>query len=173
MEVKSGKTVVTVAEDEEYKKAKLDKIPTLKPAFKPDGGSVTAANASSLNDGAAALVLTSAAKAKALGLKPIARIRGFGDAAHAPIDFPTAPSKAVPVALKNAGVSGKDIQFHEVNEAFAAVVLANAKVRDMHGGCERWCLHDDVCVRVLQNLGLDINTVNVNGGAVALGHPIG
>lgn len=98
-------------------------------------GSVTAANASSLNDGAAALVITSLARAKALGLKPIAKIRGYGDAAHAPIDFPTAPSKAVPIAFKNAGVKASDVQYHEVNEAFAAVVLANAKVRYYPNHC--------------------------------------
>jgi len=149
VEVKSGKTTTVVSEDEEYKRAKLDKIPTLKPAFKPDG-TITAANASSLNDGASALVITSGARAKALGLKPIARIRGYGDAAHAPIDFPTAPSKAVPVALRQAGVTLKDIQFHEINEAFAAVTLAN-----------------------IQLLGADPSKVNVNGGAVALGHPVG
>lgn len=114
------------------------------------GGTITAANASKLNDGAAALVLMSADKARELGLAPIARILGFGDAEQAPIDFPTAPAKAVPVALARAGVTAGDCQFHEVNEAFSTVVLANQKI-----------------------LNLDPSTVNVFGGAVALGHPIG
>lgn len=128
----------------------FDKIPTLKPAFKAQGGTVTAANASSLNDGGAAVVLMSGARAAALGLKPLARIRGFADAEQAPIDFPTAPAKAVPVALARAGVRAADIDFHEVNEAFSVVVLANAR-----------------------KLGIDVSKINVNGGAVALGHPIG
>lgn len=140
---------VTVTEDEEYKKLKADKVPTLKPAFSKTGA-ITAANSSKLNDGAAALTLMSAAKAQALGIKPLARIRGFADAAQAPIDFPTAPSLAVPLALKMAGVTVKDIEFQEINEAFAAVVLANIKI-----------------------LGIKPETVNVNGGAVSLGHPIG
>lgn len=113
-------------------------------------GTITAANASSLNDGGAALVLMSAAKATALGLKPLARIRGYADAEQAPIDFPTAPAKAVPVALARAGVTAADCQFHEINEAFSVVVLAN-----------------------MARLGLLVDTVNVLGGAVSLGHPIG
>lgn len=111
---------------------------------------VTAANASSLNDGAAAVLLMSAERAKNLGLTPLARIRGFGDAAQKPEDFTTAPALAVPRALENAGLSSQDIDYHEINEAFAVVVLANMKL-----------------------LGLDPSKVNVHGGAVALGHPIG
>jgi acetyl-CoA C-acetyltransferase len=136
--------------DEEFPKVDFAKLPTLKPAFKPKDGTITAANASKLNDGASALVIMSADKARAMGLKPIARIRGYADAEQAPIDFPTAPAKAVPLALKRAGVTAADCQYHEINEAFAVVALANAKL-----------------------LNLDIDRVNVNGGAVALGHPIG
>eukprot|EP01138_Halocafeteria_seosinensis_P016195 gb/GECG01016525.1/.p1 GENE.gb/GECG01016525.1/~~gb/GECG01016525.1/.p1 ORF type:complete len:420 (+),score=45.43 gb/GECG01016525.1/:1-1260(+) len=145
---KKGDPVV-VSDDEEPNRIKYDKIPKLPSAFKKDG-TVTAANASSLNDGASAVLLMSAERANALGLKPLARIRGFGDAAQNPEDFTTTPSLAVPRALKNAGVSSSDIDFHEINEAFAVVVLAN-----------------------MRNLGLDPAKVNVNGGAVALGHPIG
>ena len=111
---------------------------------------MTAANASALNDGGAAVVLMSASKAASLGLKPLARIRSFADAEQAPIDFPTAPAKAVPIALARAGLKTSDIDYHEVNEAFAVVVLANARL-----------------------LGVDVSRINVNGGAVALGHPIG
>lgn len=127
----------------------FEKMTTLKAAFKKDG-TITAANASKLNDGAAALIIMSADRARELGLKPLARIRGFGDAEQAPIDFPTAPAKAVPVALKRAGVTAADCAYHEVNEAFSVVALANARV-----------------------LGLDLSRVNVFGGAVSLGHPIG
>jgi acetyl-CoA C-acetyltransferase len=144
---KKGETLVTV--DEEIAKVDFAKLPTLRAAFQKDG-TVTAANASKLNDGAAALVIMSAAKAKALGIKPLARIRGFADAEQAPIDFPTAPSKAVPIALKRAGLTAKDMQFHEVNEAFSVVALANARLLD-----------------------IDLSTINPWGGAVALGHPIG
>lgn len=140
----------SVAVDEEWSKADFAKMAALKPAFKKDG-TITAANASKLNDGAAAIVLMAADKAKALGLTPLARVRGYADAEHAPIDFPTAPAKAVPLALARAGITAKDAQFHEINEAFSCVVLANAQL-----------------------LGLDVErTVNVHGGAVALGHPIG
>jgi acetyl-CoA C-acetyltransferase len=144
---KKGETMVTV--DEEVAKVDFAKLPTLKSAFMKDG-TITAANASKLNDGAAALVIMSAAKAKAMGVKPLARIRGFGDAEQAPIDFPTAPAKAVPIALARAGLSASDMHYHEINEAFSCVVLANARL-----------------------LGLDLATINVWGGAVALGHPIG
>jgi acetyl-CoA C-acetyltransferase len=145
---KRGKdTVVSV--DQEFSNIKLDKIPSLRAAFAKDG-TVTAANASSINDGACALTLMSASTAAARGLKPIARIRGFGDAAQAPVDFTTAPAKAMPIALAQAGVELKDTHFHEINEAFSVVALANMKLMD-----------------------LDPATVNVNGGAVALGHPIG
>lgn len=123
----SKKGEILVTEDEEFKKAQFDKIPSLKPAFKKDG-TVTAANASSLNDGASALVLTSRAKAKELGLKPLAIIRGFGDAEQAPIEFTTAPAKAIPVALKRSGVDPKQVDFYEINEAFSVVSLANNKV---------------------------------------------
>jgi acetyl-CoA C-acetyltransferase len=143
-----GKEVV-VDTDQEFSNIKAEKIPTLRPAFQKDG-TVTAANASSINDGACALALMSADTAAARGLKPLARIRGFGDAAQAPIEFTTAPAKAVPVALKHAGVELEDIEYHEINEAFSVVALAN-----------------------MQLMGLDHARVNVNGGAVALGHPIG
>jgi acetyl-CoA C-acetyltransferase len=141
--------VTVVAEDEEYKSVNFDKIPTLRPVFQKDG-TVTAANASTLNDGAAALVLMSADKAKELGIKPLAVIRGYADAAQEPEWFTTAPAKALPKALAKAGVSQADIDFFEINEAFSVVALANNKI-----------------------LGLDANKVNINGGAVALGHPLG
>ena len=147
--VKSRKGDTVVDEDEEFKRINFDKVTSLRPAFTKDG-SVTAANASTLNDGASALLVMSAQRAQELGLKPLARIRGFGDAAGAPIDFPTAPSLAVPIALKNAGIEASDVDFHEVNEAFSVVALANAKLG-----------------------GFDLSRVNVNGGAVSLGHPIG
>ncbi|KDO22949.1 hypothetical protein SPRG_11795 [Saprolegnia parasitica CBS 223.65] len=145
---KKGDPKIVSADDEIYN-VKLDKIPTLRPAFKKDG-TVTAANASPLNDGAAALVVMSRERANALGLKPLARIRGFGDAAHKPVDFTTAPSKAVPIAAKHAGLQLSDIEYHEINEAFSVVALANMEL-----------------------MKLDHSRVNVNGGAVALGHPIG
>jgi len=144
---KGNKTVV--AEDEAYKTVKYDKIPTLKPAFIKDG-TVTAANASSFNDGASAVVLMSAAKAQELGMKPIAKIISYADAAIAPEDFPLAPTVALPLALKKAGLTKDDISLFEINEAFSVVVRACEKV-----------------------LGLDPAKVNVNGGAVALGHAIG
>ncbi|CAE7747637.1 erg10, partial [Symbiodinium sp. KB8] len=138
-----------VSEDEEFKRIQFDKIPGLRPAVKKDG-TVTAANASTLNDGASALVVMSGKKAKALGITPLARILGFGDAAQNPEDFTTAPAKAVPLAYKRAGVSPTDVEYHEINEAFSVVVLANMKL-----------------------LNLDPSRVNVNGGGVSLGHPIG
>lgn len=139
-----------VAVDEEPSAIMLDKVPTLRPAFKREGGTVTAANASSLNDGAAAMLIMSEEGARDAGLEPLARIRGYGDAARDPVDFTTAPSLAVPVALRNAGMGPADIDYHEINEAFSVVALANMKL-----------LH------------LDPAKVNVFGGAVALGHPIG
>lgn len=142
-------TVTLFAEDEEYKNVNFDKIPGLKPAFTKDG-TVTAANASTLNDGASALVLMSKEKATALGLKPLAVIRGFADAAQDPMWFTTTPALAIPKAMKLAGVDKKDVGFYEINEAFSAVALANAI-----------------------KLGIDPSQVNVNGGAVALGHPLG
>lgn len=150
VEVTDRKGKVTIVnEDEEYKNVSFDKIPGLKPAFSKEG-TVTAANASTLNDGAAATVLMSAEKAKELGIKPLARIRGFADAAQEPMWFTTTPSLAIPKAMKVAGVNAKDVAFYEINEAFSAVALANN-----------------------QKLGLDPSKVNVNGGAVALGHPLG
>jgi len=145
---KRGESTV-ISEDEEYKKIKLDKLSTLKPAFDKNG-TVTAANASSLNDGASALILASSKKAHQLGIKPLARILSFADAAQAPIDFPTSPALAIPLALKRAGLNISDIDFFEINQAFAVVSLANIKI-----------------------LQLDPSKVDVNGGAVALGHPIG
>ncbi len=149
MEVKTRKGTVTVTADEEYGRVDFDKVRALRPAFKKDG-TVTAANASPLSDGASALMLMSATKAKALGLKPLARVRGYGDAAQAPEDFTTAPSLAMPVALKHAGLSVSDVDFFECNEAFAVVLQANMKL-----------------------LNIDHSKINVNGGAVAMGHPIG
>jgi len=128
---------------------KPEKIPALRPAFKRDG-TVTAANASSLNDGAFATVVMSGAAAKARGLAPLAKIRGFADAEKEAVDFTTAPADAVPLAFANAGVTAKDVEYHEINEAFSVVALANMRI-----------------------LGLEHDRVNVNGGAVALGHPIG
>lgn len=137
------------AEDEEYKNVKIEKVPQLRPVFTKDG-TVTAANASTLNDGAAALILMSKEKADALGLKPLAKILGYADAAQSPEWFTTAPSKAIPKALKNANVEKDDIDYWELNEAFSVVGLANIK-----------------------ELGLDASKVDVHGGAVALGHPLG
>lgn len=140
---------IVVAEDEEYKNVRIDKIAGLRPAFEKEG-TVTAANASTLNDGASALVLMSREKAESLGLKPLARIVSFADAAQAPEWFTTAPAKAIPIALAKAELSTSDIDYWELNQAFAVVGLANIK-----------------------ELGLDPAKVDVNGGAVALGHPLG
>ncbi len=128
---------------------KLDKIPSLNAVFTKDG-TVTAANASTINDGAAALVLMSEDKAKELGLKPLAYIKSYADAAQEPKWFTTSPAKALPKALDKAGMKISDVDYFEFNEAFAVVGLANAKI-----------------------LGLDNDKVNVNGGAVSLGHPLG
>lgn len=141
---------VIFAEDEEYKAVNFDRIPTLPTVFKKEEGTVTAANASTLNDGASALILVSKEKMEELGLKPLAKIVSYADAAQAPEDFTTAPSKALPIALKKAGLELTDIDFFEFNEAFSVVGLANNKI-----------------------LGLDASKVNVNGGAVAIGHPLG
>lgn len=138
-----------VKEDEEYKKLRADKVATLKPAFGKDG-TVTAVNASKINDGAAAIVLMSGQKVKELGLKPLAKIIGYGDAEQAPDDFTTSPSLAMPKAAAKAGLEIKDIEYFEINEAFANVTMANTKL-----------------------LNLDPAKVNVFGGAVALGHPVG
>jgi acetyl-CoA C-acetyltransferase len=138
-----------VAEDEEFKNVKMDKIPSLRPAFSKDG-TVTAANASTINDGAAALVLMSAEKAAELKFTPLATIKSYADAAQEPKWFTTAPAKALPKALAKAKLDIKSIDYFEFNEAFAVVGLANMKL-----------------------LGLQDSNVNVHGGAVALGHPLG
>ncbi|WP_313216043.1 acetyl-CoA C-acyltransferase [Soonwooa sp.] len=141
---------VIFAQDEEYKAVNFDRLPTLPTVFKKENGTVTAANASTLNDGASALILVSKEKMEELGLKPLAKIVSYADAAHEPENFTTAPAKALPIALKKAGLEVSDIDFFEFNEAFSVVGLANNKI-----------------------LGLDASKVNVNGGAVALGHPLG
>jgi acetyl-CoA C-acetyltransferase len=138
-----------VKEDEEYKKLKADKVASLKPAFGKDG-TVTAVNASKINDGAAALVLMSGAKVKELGITPLAKLTGYADAEQAPDDFTTSPSVAMPKAAAKAGVDIKDIEYFEINEAFSNVTMANTKL-----------------------LGLDPSKVNIYGGAVAIGHPVG
>ncbi|WP_296384176.1 acetyl-CoA C-acyltransferase [Winogradskyella sp.] len=140
---------VVVNRDEEYTNVKMDKIPALRPAFTKDG-TVTAANASTINDGAAALVLMSREKAKELGLSPIATIKSYADAAQEPKWFTTAPAKALPKALDKANIKLSDVDYFEFNEAFSVVGLANMKI-----------------------LGLNDSNVNINGGAVSLGHPLG
>lgn len=149
VEVKTKKGDILFAEDEEYKAVNFEKIPALKPVFQKDG-TVTAANASTMNDGAAALVLMSKEKAEALGLKPLAKIKGYADAEQAPEWFTTTPSVAVPKAVEKAGLNMGDINYFELNEAFSVVGLANIKL-----------------------MNLDASKVNVNGGAVSLGHPLG
>jgi acetyl-CoA C-acetyltransferase len=150
VEITDRKGAVTkFVEDEEYKNVNFDKIPTLKAVFTKDG-TVTAANASTLNDGASAVVLVSKEKAQELGLKPLAKIRGFADAAQDPMWFTTTPSIAIPKAMKIAGVDKKDVGYYEINEAFSAVAIANN-----------------------MKLGVDPAKANVNGGAVAIGHPLG
>jgi acetyl-CoA C-acetyltransferase len=144
-----GKQVVTVGEDEEYKKVIFEKVPTLKPTFQKDG-TITAANASNINDGAAAVVLVSGEKLKELGLKPLAKIISFADASQAPEWFTTTPVKAIGKALKKANLQIGDMDYAEVNEAFSCVPIANAR-----------------------DLGISLDKVNVWGGAVAIGHPIG
>lgn len=140
---------VLMTEDEEYKNVKMEKIPSLRAAFSKEG-TVTAANASTINDGGAALILMSAEKAIELKLTPIAKIKSFADAAHEPEWFTTAPSKAIPKALSKANITIDDVDYFELNEAFSVVVLANMKI-----------------------LNLKNERVNVNGGAVSLGHPLG
>jgi acetyl-CoA C-acetyltransferase len=140
---------ILIAEDEEYKNVVFDKIPSLKPVFDPNG-TVTAANASTMNDGASALVLVSKEVVEKYDLKPIAKIRGYADAATDPLWFTTAPALAIPKALKIAGVTAEEVSYYEINEAFAAVALANQR-----------------------ELNLDNDRLNVFGGAVALGHPLG
>ncbi|XP_068600602.1 acetyl-CoA acetyltransferase, mitochondrial [Brachionichthys hirsutus] len=145
-----GKPDLVVTEDEEWRRVDFSKVPKLKTVFQKENGTVTAANASTLNDGAAALVLMTAEAAKRLNVTPLARIVSFADAAVAPIDFPIAPAFAVPKALDAAGLKSEDVHMWEINEAFSVVVLANMKMLD-----------------------IDPAKVNVNGGAVSLGHPIG
>ena len=140
---------IIFSEDEEYKNVKMEKIAALRAAFTKEG-TVTAANASTINDGGAALVLMSADKAKKLNITPIARIKSYADAAHEPKWFTTAPAKALPKALAKANISMNEVDFFELNEAFSVVGLANMKI-----------------------LGLNDKNVNVNGGAVSLGHPLG
>ncbi|GAB7354139.1 hypothetical protein MBLNU459_g4700t1 [Dothideomycetes sp. NU459] len=145
-----GKPSITVDKDDEPKNFNESKTRTLRPSFKPKDGTVTAANASPLSDGGAAVVLVSEAKLKELNLKPIAKILGWGDAAHNPSKFTTAPALAMPKAMKHAGISQDDVDAFEINEAFSVVALANMKI-----------------------LGLSEDKVNLHGGAVALGHPLG
>lgn len=128
----------------------VEKLKAIRPVFIPNGGTVTAPNASPINDGASAVILVSAAKLKELNLTPIAKILGWGDAEDEPVKFTTAPSLAIPKALKHAGVDAANVDYYEINEAFSVVALANCKI-----------------------LGLDAEKVNVNGGAVAIGHPLG
>ncbi len=149
VEIKTRKGLITMTEDEEYKNVMFEKIPTLRPAFTKTG-TVTAANASTINDGAAAMVLASGAAVKRLGLTPIARIVSFADAEQEPAWFTTAPTKAAPIALKRAGLKLNEMSFFEVNEAFAVVPMAFAKVLDF-----------------------DPEKMNIFGGAVSLGHPLG
>ncbi|KAL0994364.1 hypothetical protein UPYG_G00121190 [Umbra pygmaea] len=145
-----GKPDIVVSEDEEWRRVDFSKVPKLKAVFQKENGTVTAANSSTLNDGAAALVLMTADAAKRLNITPLARIVSFADAATAPIDFPIAPALAVPKVLAAAGLKKDDIAMWEFNEAFSVVVLANVKMLD-----------------------IDPSKVNINGGAVSLGHPIG
>lgn len=150
VEIKDRKGEISIIDnDEEIHTVKFDKIPALKPVFKKDG-TVTAANASTLNDGAAALVLMSKAKADELGLKPLARIISYADAQQAPEWFTTTPSKAIPKALENGGIKASDVDYYEINEAFSVVSLANNRI-----------------------LELDSAKVNIHGGAVSMGHPLG
>jgi len=147
--IKTRKGDVVVSEDEEYKNVKFEKIPELRPVFKKDG-TVTAANASTINDGAAAVILVSGEKLKELGLTPLAKITGVADAEQAPEWFTTAPALALPIAAQRAGVAIEDLDAVELNEAFSVVGLANTKI-----------------------LNLNPEKVNINGGAVSLGHPLG
>lgn len=145
-----GRPNITVDRDEEVKNLNEAKLKAARPVFVPSGGTVTAPNASPINDGAAAVVLMSEAKVRELGVKPIAKILGWGDAAQEPERFTTAPALAIPKALAHAGLTQKDVDYYEINEAFSVVALANIKI-----------------------LGLDPETVNVFGGSVAIGHPLG
>ncbi|CAG8952825.1 hypothetical protein HYFRA_00007538 [Hymenoscyphus fraxineus] len=145
-----GKPNVKIEKDDEVKNLNVDKLKAMRPAFMPNGGTVTAPNAAPINDGASALVLVSEAKLKELGLKPLAKILGWGDAEKTPSEFTTAPALAIPKALKHAKLEAANVDFYEINEAFSVVALANMKI-----------------------LGLDESKVNVYGGSVAIGHPLG
>jgi acetyl-CoA C-acetyltransferase len=145
-----GKPNIKVDQDDEVKNLNVDKLKAMRPAFRPNGGTITAPNAAPLNDGAAAVVLMSEAKVKELGVKPIARILGWGDAAREPQRFTIAPSLAIPKAIAHAGLKAEAVEYYEINEAFSVVALANIK-----------------------NLALDPDRVNVFGGSVAIGHPLG
>jgi acetyl-CoA C-acetyltransferase len=145
-----GKPGTVVDKDDEPKNLNIDKLLSVKPAFIPENGTVTAPNASPLSDGAAAVVLVSETKVQELGMKPLAKILGWGEAAKAPSKFTTAPALAIPKALKHAGIKLEDVDAFEINEAFSVVALANMKL-----------------------LGLTANNVNLHGGAVAIGHPLG
>lgn len=145
-----GKPDIQIEVDEEVKNLNIEKLKSMRPAFKPNGGTVTAPNAAPLNDGAAAVVLMSEAKVKEYGLKPLAKILGWADAEKAPIKFTTAPALAIPKAIKHAQIDASSVDAYEINEAFSVVALAN-----------------------MQILGLDAAKVNVHGGSVAIGHPLG
>lgn len=147
---KKGKPDIIVDTDEEYKRVNFDKFGSLATVFQKEAGTVTAGNASTLNDGAAAMVLMTEDEVKRLNVKPLAKIVGFQDAETAPIDFPIAPALAIPKLLERFSVNKNDVALWEINEAFSVVVLANQKMLD-----------------------IDPNKVNVHGGAVSLGHPIG
>ncbi|KAK3488901.1 acetyl-CoA acetyltransferase [Neurospora hispaniola] len=145
-----GKPAIKIDRDEEVKNLNIEKLKSARTVFQAKDGTVTAPNASPINDGAAAVVLVSEAKLKELGIKPIAKILGWGDAAHEPERFTTAPALAIPKAIKHAGIKKEDVDFYEINEAFSVVALANMKI-----------------------LGLEPEKVNVYGGSVAIGHPLG
>ncbi|XP_058810819.1 acetyl-CoA acetyltransferase, mitochondrial [Phymastichus coffea] len=147
---KKGKPDIIFSVDEEYKRVNFEKFNKLSTVFQKENGTVTAGNASTLNDGAAALILTTTDNAQKLNLKPLARIAGFQDSATEPIDFPIAPSLGIPALLKNAGINKNDVALWEINEAFSVVVVANQKLLD-----------------------IDPAKINIHGGAVSLGHPIG
>lgn len=149
VEVQTKKGVVVFTEDEEYKNVNFDKLKQLKPAFEKNG-TITAANASTINDGAAAVVLMSKEKAEKLGIKPLAIIRSYADAEQEPVWFTTTPSKAMPLVVQKAGLKMSDIDYFEINEAFSVVALVNAKI-----------------------LNIPLDRLNVHGGAVSLGHPLG
>jgi acetyl-CoA C-acetyltransferase len=145
-----GKPTIKIEKDDEVKNLNIEKLKAMRPAFQPNGGTVTAPNAAPLNDGASAVVLVSEAKLKELGIKPLAKILGWGDAAKTPSEFTTAPALAIPKAIKHAKIDASAVEFYEINEAFSVVALANMKI-----------------------LGLDAEKVNVHGGSVAIGHPLG